>query len=73
MNRKNYIEVEKFVKSLKGRIALASEIEFQTEQSKDLFESILNYEIFVYEFMFDILKTERICPHCSILENDGKK
>ncbi len=64
MKRKNYIELEKFVKSLKGRIALATEVELQTEATKDLFESILNYEIFVYEFMFDILKTERICSHC---------
>ena len=66
MKRKNYIEVEKFAKSLKRRIMLASEIELQTEATKDLFESILNYEIFVYDFLFDILKTERICPHCSV-------
>ena len=73
MNRKNYLELEKFTNSLKGRISLASEVELQTEATKDLFESILNYEIFVYDFLFDILKTERICSHCSILENDGKK
>lgn len=64
MKRKNYIDLEKFTKSLKGRISLASEIELQTEATKDLFESILNYEIFVYDFMFDLLKSERICSHC---------
>jgi len=64
MKRKNYIEVEKFAKSLKGRIALASDIKLQTEDGKDIFESVLNFEIFVYQFMFDILKTERICSHC---------
>ncbi len=70
MNRKNYLELEKFTNSLKGRISLASEVELQTEATKDLFESILNYEIFVYEFMFDILKSERICSHCSIGESN---
>jgi hypothetical protein len=73
MIRKNYDDLEKFVKTLKSRIALASEIEFQTESSKDLFDSILNYEIFVCDFMLDILLSERVCPHCSILEKDGKK
>ncbi len=65
MNRKNYDELEKFVTRLKERIELASDVELQTESTKDLFESILNYEIFVYEFLFDILKTERICQFCS--------
>ena len=69
MNRKNYNDLEKFVKRLKERIALASEIELQTESSKDLFDSILNYEIFVCGFMLDILLSERVCQHCSILEN----
>lgn len=64
MNRKNYIEVEKFTKSLKRRILLASEIELQTAATKDLFETILNYEIFVYDFMYDLLESERICSHC---------
>ena len=64
MKRKNYIDLEKFAKSLKGRIALATDIELQTKDGKDIFESVLNFEIFVYEFMFDILKTERICSHC---------
>jgi len=73
MNRKNYNDLEKFVKRLKERIAKGSEIDFQTESSKDLFDSILNYEIFVCDFMLDILLSERICPHCSILENNGKK
>jgi hypothetical protein len=73
MIRKNYDDLEKFVKTLKSRIALASEIEFQTESSKDLFDSILNYEIFVCDFMLDILLSERVCSHCSILEKDGKK
>jgi len=73
MNRKNYNDLEKFVKRLKERIAKGSEIDFQTESSKDLFDSILNYEIFVCDFMLDILLSERICPHCSILENNVKK
>jgi len=64
MNRKNYIEVEKFAKRLKERIALATEIELQTEETKDIFESVLNFEKLVYEFMFDLLKSERICSHC---------
>ncbi len=42
MNRKNYLELEKFTNSLKGRISLASDVELQTEGTKDLFESILN-------------------------------
>lgn len=66
MKRKNYIELEKFTKSLKGRITLVTDVELKTEATKDLFDSILNYEIFVYEFLFDILKTERICSHCSV-------
>ncbi len=73
MNRKNYLELEKFVTRLKERIELASDVELQTESTKDLFESILNYEIFVCSFMLDILLSERVCPHCSILENDVKK
>ena len=73
MNRKNYNDLEKFVTRLKERIALASEIELQTESTKDLFDSILNYEIFVCDFMLDILLSERVCPHCSILENNDKK
>lgn len=73
MNRKNYNDLEKFVTRLKERIALASEIELQTESTKDLFDSILNYEIFVCNFMLDILLSERVCPHCSILENNVKK
>ncbi len=64
MNRKNYNDVEKFAKRLKERIALASDIELQTAESRDIFESVLNFEIFVCEFMLDILKTERICSHC---------
>jgi hypothetical protein len=64
MKRKNYIEVEKFAKRLKERIALASDIDLQTEASKDIFESVLNFEKLVYEFMFDLLKSERICSHC---------
>ena len=64
MNRKNYIEVEKFAKRLKERIALATEIELQTEDGKDIFESVLNFEKLVYEFMFDLLKSERKCSHC---------
>ena len=64
MKRKNYDDLEKFTKSLKGRISLATEVELQTEATKDLFESILNYEIFVYDFLFNILKTERVCSHC---------
>lgn len=64
MKRKNYIDLEKFAKSLKGRIELASDLEMKTEDGKDIFESILNFEKFVYEFMFDILKSERICSHC---------
>jgi len=73
MNRKNYNDLEKFVTRLKERIAIGTEIELQTEATKDIFESILNFEIFVAEFLFDILKSERVCSHCSILENDGKK
>ncbi len=73
MNQKNYDDLEKFVTRLKERIAVATEVELQTESTKDLFESILNYEIFVCDFMLDILLSERICPHCNILENDGKK
>ncbi len=73
MIRKNYLELEKFTNSLKGRISLASEVELQTEATKDLFESILNYEIFVYDFLFDILKTERICSHCNVWDNNVKK
>jgi len=73
MNRKNYDDLEKFAKRLKERIALASDIELQTAETKDIFESVLNFEKLVYEFMFDILKSERVCPHCSILENDEKK
>ena len=73
MNRKNYDDLEKFVTRLKERIAIATEVELQTESTKDLFDSILNYEIFVYNFMLDILLSERVCPHCSILENDVKK
>ena len=73
MNRKNYLELEKFVTRLKERIALASDVELQTEATKDLFESILNYEILVYGIMFDILKTERICSHCSIGAANEKK
>ena len=66
MNRKNYNDLEKFVKRLKERISKASEIELQTESTKDLFDSILNYEIFVCDFMLDILLSERVCPHCTI-------
>jgi hypothetical protein len=73
MKRKNYDDLEKFVKRLKERIAVATEVELQTESTKDLFESILNYEIFVCNFMLDILLSERVCSHCSILEKDGKK
>ncbi len=64
MNRKNYNDLEKFVKRLKERIALASDIELQTEDGKDIFESVLNFEKLVYEFMFELLKSERICSHC---------
>ncbi len=73
MNRKNYDDLEKFVKRLKERIALATEVELQTEGTKDLFESILNYEIFVCGFMLDILLSERVCSHCSIGEANEKK
>ena len=73
MNRKNYDELEKFVTRLKERIALGTEIELQTEATKDIFESVLNFEIFVCEFMLDILLSERVCPHCSIMENNDKK
>ncbi len=73
MNRKNYLELEKFAKRLKERIALASDIELQTAESRDIFESVLNFEKLVYEFMFDILKTERICQHCSIGASNEKK
>ena len=73
MNRKNYDDLEKFIKRLKERIALATEIELQTEETKDIFESILKYEMFVCEFMLDILLSERVCPHCSIGESNEKK
>ena len=73
MNRKNYDDLEKFVTRLKERIAIGTEIELQTETSKDLFDSILNFEIFVCDFLLDIILSERVCPHCSILEKDGKK
>ncbi len=43
---------------------LGSEVELQTAATKDLFETILNYEIFVYDFMYDLLKSERKCSHC---------
>lgn len=66
MNPKNYNDLEKFTTRLKERIAKASEIELQTESSKDLFDSILNFEIFVCDFMSDILQSERVCPHCSV-------
>ncbi len=73
MNRKNYNDVEKFAKRLKERIALASDIELQTAESRDIFESVLNFEKLVYEFMFDLLKSERVCSHCSIGESNEKK
>ncbi len=73
MNRKNYLELEKFAKRLKERIALASDIELQTAESRDIFESVLNFEKLVYEFMFDLLKSERKCSHCDAGVSNEKK
>ena len=73
MNRKNYNDLDKFVKRLTERIEAASDIELQNVETKDLFESLLKFEIFVYEFVFDIWESERVCPHCSKGDVDEKK
>ena len=65
MNEKNFEDLRKFTSRLNRRIAEASEIQMQTESTKDLFDSILDYQIFVCGFLLDILISERICPHCS--------
>ena len=69
MKEKNFEDLRKFTYQLNERIAAASEIELQTESTKDLFDSILNYEIFVCGFLLDILISEKICPHCNMEES----
>ena len=73
MNRKNYDVLEEYVSELKSKLTMAAQIEMQTEESRDMFEALLIYQAREYKMLFEILKSERVCSHCSVLDNDGKK